>query len=139
MSKTLIEQFEPALIHRMLRLGANVDRFADGDEFGGFRFLHGGTPSEWRTNLHLALESLRELEARTGGSDEIEQVREIIYSILNAMRRSDNAALKRVLRYAVNRWPAPNLFEPPRASAAEDHLEQITAKAAEAYRDGSVR
>ena len=53
MSKTLIEQFEPALIHRMLRLGANVDRFADGDEFGGFRFLHGGTPSEWRTNLHL--------------------------------------------------------------------------------------
>lgn len=101
--------------------------------------MHGGTPSEWRTNLHLALESLRELEARTGGSDEIEQVREIIYSIWNAMRRADDAALRRVLRYAVDSWRVPNLLEPPPPPAAVDRFEQVTAKAAEAYRDGGAR
>ena len=139
MSKALIKQFEPALAHRMIRLGASVERFAESDGFDDFRFRYGGTPSEWRTNLRMALDSLSELERQRGGNDEIEQIREIVYSILSAMRRSDKAALQRVLRYAVDRWPVPSLLDPPRPPAVEDRLEQIAAKASEAYRDGGAR
>lgn len=137
MSKTLIERFESVLAHRMLRLGANVERFAESDGFDDFRFRYGGMPSEWRTNLRMALDSLSELERQRGGNDEIEGIREVIYSIWNAMRRSDQATLKRVLRHAVGHWrvPTSDVLPPP---AEHDHVEQIAAKAADAYRNGGT-
>lgn len=138
MSKTLIEMFEPALICRMMRIGADVAPFADGDEFSGFRFLYGGMPSEWRTNLSMALKSLTELEQRCGENEGIEETREVIYSIWNAMRRSDDAALKRVLRYAVNQWPVPQPFPRPELVPEKSNLEAITVKAADVYRDGGA-
>lgn len=139
MSKSLIEQFEPALIHRMMRMGADVSPFADGDEFAGFRFSHGGSPGEWRTNLRYALTSLTAAERRCSETDDIEETREIIYSIWNAMRRSDDAAFKRIVRYAIHKWPVPDAFQLPELEAREGNLDAIVTKAADAYRDGGVR
>lgn len=137
MSKTLVEQFEPALIHRMLRIHADVDPFADGDEFAGFRFRYGGMPSEWRSNLSMALDSLKNLEKRNGSNSDIEETREVIYSIWNAMRRSDDAAFKRILRYAVDQWSVPDAFPSPER-AREENYDSIAIKAADAYRNGDV-
>lgn len=60
--------------------------------------------------------SLEDLERRTGGSSEIEETREVIYSTWNETHRSDDAALKRVLRNTVDSSPVPNVFEPPDAA-----------------------
>lgn len=139
MSKTLIELLEPALICRMMRMGADVAPFADGDEFSGFRFVYGGSPGEWRTNLRHALTSLSALERRCGESDDIDETREVIYSIWNAMRRSDDAALKRILRYAVDRWPVADAFPLPEPEEGEGNLDSIAVKAANAYRNGGGR
>lgn len=62
----------------------------------------------------------------------IEEVPEVIHSIWNAMRRSEDAAWKQVLRYAIDRPPI--LDRPPRVERTDrDELEAIGLRTADAY------
>ncbi len=101
--------------------------------------MHGGSPSEWRTNFVLirkALFAAEQSDIVAANNMEVEEVREITYAVVNAMRRSDNAAFKRIMRYAVDRWPVREQADPYFPDLDEDErLEQLSTRIAEAYAD----
>lgn len=126
----------------MQQVGADTSRLEDRSlTLGVNGFRHGGSPSEWRTNLRLIRESLDDLERRNPGAKEdgkTEELREITYAVVNAMRRSDDAAFKRILRWTVERFPVPDPFGDTvveRQKDAEERFDRLTTRIADAYKE----
>lgn len=118
MAERLMKRFERSMVHAMERIGADTSEFAsEANVFPVPCFRYGGMPGEWRSNLILIRESLDELERRKSHMKDdatANQIREITHAVVNAMRRSDNAAFNRILRWTVEQYPVldPFVLEP---------------------------
>ncbi len=98
----LIKDYEVQTLAALRSVGANTRQFENEG-----RFRHGGMPSEWRSNLFQMTDELKRLKLeeadayRAVGGDEMIDTAQ---AIVDSMRRSDEAGLKRILKWAATRW-----------------------------------
>lgn len=146
MPERLIKRFERSIVHAMQRIGANTNEFAsETNVFPAPCFRYGGMPGEWRSNLFLIRESLDELERRNPRmkrDSAAQEIREITYAVVNAMRRSDDAGFSRILRWTVNQYPVPDPFvleaDEAKPESEEARFARMTEAIADAYSEQSV-
>jgi hypothetical protein len=115
-SRSLVRRFEIAIATCFLQLGLDTSKFVVIAEDGEPVFRQGGSPGEWRSNVDEALKVLYEFDQRNSEKPwnivaKGAPLREAMLSVVNAMKRSDDAALGRIMRYAVAEWgpKEPNL------------------------------
>ena len=102
-------RFEAAISDGFDKLGADTHGFitkADGEP----RFVERGMPSDWRSNLGVALELLYHMDEAYSEPWSLlapgYQLRETILAVVYAMRYGEGA-LNRVFRQAIKRFASP--------------------------------
>ena len=130
-SLKMIRDFATVVIWECERIGADTSRFATTESNGDRHFRESGSPGEWRGNLYEALRSLYDLDKSSKEPWSLSapgyELRETILATINAMKRSDDAAFRRILAYAVGRWKksVPRTWARGREPTDELDLQEI--------------
>jgi hypothetical protein len=95
---SLIRNLEVAIATLFEQLGLDTSSFVVMGDDGEPGFREGGSPGEWRGNLNQALKVLYEFDSEHSKEPWSMSVkgyplRETMLSVINAMKRSDDASL----------------------------------------------